>query len=109
MDDVGIAFESQVSDALRYPFRFHKVNKLVLELGATSPAKKDYVELLGVAVKQCPNFDLDRYSFAHNIERQEMLKEQTMQVFRWLMENFPDAQFAEAALDNLGWGAGVQQ
>jgi hypothetical protein len=109
MDEVGTAFERQVNNVLRYPFRFHKVNKLVLELGATTPPKKDYVELLGVALKQCPTFDLDRYAFALDAERQDMLKTQTIQVFSWLVKNFPDAQFAKAALVNLGWQVGAEQ
>ena len=109
MDEVGQAFEREVNDALRYPFNFHKVNKLVLELGPIDPPKKDYRELLGVAIKQCPCFDLERYKTMSDSERLQALRSQTIQVFEWLQANFEDAQFVEVGLRNLGWVAGRLQ
>jgi len=103
MDAVGQAFEKTVNDALRYPFKFHKINKLVLELGATEPPKKDYIEALGVATKRCPHFNLERYKALPDAERVEALKYQTIQVFEWLQATYSDAQFVDVGLRNLGW------
>ncbi len=109
MDSAGQEFEKSVNDALRYPFRFHKINKLVLQLGLTEPPKQDYVELLGVAIKQCPRFNLEHYCGLSNQERLEVLRLQTTQVFAWLQATFPDAQFIDVGVRNLGWIANPLQ
>ena len=103
LDSVGKAFESRVNDALRYPFRFHKVNKLVIHLGRADVFKKDYEELLGVGLKHYPEFSYDDYIATSPEERERMLTTITKNVFRWLLAEFEDAQFVEKAAHNLGW------
>lgn len=103
IDPVGEAFAKTVNDALRYPFKFHKVNKLVLKLGQAESSEKDYIETLGVAIKWCPQFDLVNYKALPNSEKIAALEAQTIQVFGWFKRTFPDAQIIDVGLKNLGW------
>ena len=103
LDPIGQAFENRVNEALRYPFRFHKVNKLVIKLGPKEYVYKDYEEVLGVGLKQYPQFSYDEYIAALPQEREQMLTAITKNVFRWLLAEFDDAQFVEKAAQNLGW------
>jgi len=103
LDPVGQAFENRVNDALRYPFRFHKVNKLVIHLGPKDAPEKDYAELLGVGLKQYPEFSYDDYLAASPQGREEMLTAITKDVFGWLLMRFEDSQFVQEAARNLGW------
>jgi hypothetical protein len=41
MDAVGEAVEREVNEALPYPFKFHKVNKIVICLGPAPADEKD--------------------------------------------------------------------
>jgi hypothetical protein len=103
LDPAGQAFENRVNDALKYPFRFHKVNKLVIRLGPTNPPEKDYVELLGVGLKQYPGFSYDDYLATSTQGREQILTTVTKDVFRWLLKRFEDSQFVERAARNLNW------
>ncbi len=103
LDPIGQAFENRVNDALRYPFRFHKVNKLVIQLGPEEDVSKDYYEVLGVGLKQYPEFSYDEYLAASSQEREQILTAITKNVFRWLLAEFDDAQFVEKAAHNLSW------
>ena len=103
LDPIGQAFENRVNEALRYPFRFHKVNKLVIHLGPVNVYKEDYQELLGVAFKHYPEFSYEDYLAASPQEREQLLTDMTKDVFRWLLARFEDAQFVEKAALKLGW------
>jgi hypothetical protein len=103
LDPIGQAFEKRVNDALRYPFRFHRVNKLVICLGPTDARETDYIELLGVGQKQYPEFSYDHYIAASPQEREQMLTAITKDVFGWLLMQFEDSQFVEKAARNLDW------
>jgi hypothetical protein len=103
LDPTGQAFEDRVNDALKYPFRFHRVNKIVIRLGPSDVREKDYVELLGVGQKQYPDFSCDQYLAASALEREQTLTAIVKDVFRWLLIEFEDSQFVEKAARNLGW------
>jgi hypothetical protein len=97
MDAIGESVEREVNDALPYPFKFHKVNKIVVCLGPTPEAERDYVELLGVGLKQWPEFNLSQYVSLSDSEKTEALRRVVTQTFAWLLDTFPDAQFVEIA------------
>ena len=61
MDADGAGVADEVNDALRYPFKFHKVNKIVVCLGEGPTREPDYIEQLGVGLKQWRDFDLASY------------------------------------------------
>jgi hypothetical protein len=103
MDTVGELVEREVNAALRYPFKFHGVNKLVVELGPTTPERPDYIELAGVGLKQYPTFSAADYLERTAEDRRSMLVEITKDVFDWLTSTFDDAEFARIGLRNLGW------
>jgi hypothetical protein len=105
MDAVGEAVEREVNEALPYPFKFHKVNKIVICLGPAPADEKDYVELLGIGLKQWPEFNLQHYLSLSEAEKTWALKRAVTQTFEWLVETFPDAQFAETAKRHLIWAA----
>ena|SRR5271166_390267 len=105
MDAVGEAVEREVNGALSYPFRFHKVNKIVVCLGPDPASEKDYVEVLGVGLKQWPEFNLKHYLSLSETEKTSALRHVVTQTFDWLVNTFPDAQFVEAAKVRLGWTA----
>ena len=67
--------------ALRYPLRFHKVNKIVLCLGAGAPNSPDYIEQLGVGLKQWPEFDLGAYSSMGAREKIAALRSVVLETF----------------------------
>ena len=102
MDDVGFSVEKEVNFALPYYFKFHKISKLVIALGKKE-GSKDYFEVLGVAKKQYPNFDLEEYKKMTDDEKLKTLREITIEVFDWLIANFSDSQCFEAAKQNLKW------
>jgi len=103
VDEVTQNFENKVNDALKYPFRFHKVNKLVLKLGPTEADYPDYHESSGVAIKQVPNFSAHAYIKLSDAEKETLLKKITLDCFYWILENFEDADFVTKGLINLGW------
>ncbi len=103
MDSICKEFEDEVNDALRYPFKFHKVNKIVLCLGKKDGEEDDYAEYLGVGLKQCPNFDLHAYVLMNEEEKIEVLRAIVIETFKWFEANFDDAQFVSTARKNLTW------
>jgi hypothetical protein len=103
MDPVGEAVEREVNGALPYPFKFHKVNKIVVCLGPAPTSEKDYDEVLGVGLKQWPEFNLQQYLSLSETEKISALRLVVAQTFDWLVKTFPDAQFAETAKARLGW------
>lgn len=107
MDDACESVAQEVNDALRYPFNFHKVNKIVLCLGKSEIAAPDYIEQLGVGTKQCLDFDLDGYSNLSRQERVFAIRSVVLDTFSWLEGNFADAQFVSVARKNLYWVSSI--
>lgn len=105
MDDVANSVAEEVNDALRYPFEFHKVNKIVLCLGKGTTDEKEYKELLGVGHKQWPDFDLHAYAEMAEAEKIEAIRAVVLDTFRWLEDNFVDAQFVSIGRRNLKWAS----
>jgi hypothetical protein len=103
MDEVSKSVEDEVNDALKYPFRFHKVNKIVLCLGPGEPNARDYIEQLGVGLKQWPDFDLGAYVKMNRQEKIEVLRSVVLDTFDWLEQTFDDAQFVAVGRKNLPW------
>ena len=103
MDAVSKAVENEVNDALRYPFKFHKVNKIVVCLGPGEPNAPDYIEMSGVGLKQWPNFDLDAYARMSEQGKIEALRSVVLTTFLWLERNFEDAHFVSVGRENLSW------
>ncbi len=103
MDTVGQAVENEINDALRYPFKFHRVNKIVVMLGKSPVNSTDYSEVGGVGTKQYPAFDAHQYMALNDAQRRDCLVAIAQSVFQWLIENFDDADFAVAAADRLNW------
>lgn len=106
MDSVGEVIESAINDALRYPFKFHGVNKIVVRLGASPIKTPDYIEMEGVGKKQFPEFNPQAYLALKEAQRQECLIAIAKSVFQWLTQNFEDADFARSAAERLNWKLG---
>ena len=103
MDAAAKAFESRVNAALRYPFSFHKVNKLCICLGPSTSSRQVYREQLGVADWHYPDFSYSNYLSLSPDERTLELERITKEVFSWLHEHFDDANFVLVGAKNLGW------
>lgn len=103
MDEPAEAFELKVNDALRYPFGFHKVNKLCVCLGPSLESRPHYKEALGVGDVHCADFSFERYVAQSTDGRTLELERVTKNVFAWLVANFDDANFVLVAARNLGW------
>ena len=103
LDPIGQAVETMINDALSYPFRFHGVNKIVIRLGPPEEATADYREVLGVGMKQYPDFHWDAYVAGSPDKKREMLIDATKNVFRWLLSEFDDVDFVRKGVNNLGW------
>lgn len=106
MDPIGQKVENEVNDALRYPFRFHGVNKIVVKLGKSPVDSPDYVEMAGVGVKQYPDFCAQSYLQKSDEERREELIQISKSVLGWFLHNFDDAEFARKAAERLEWELG---
>lgn len=103
MDQAAKAFERKVNDALRYPFGFHKVNKLCVCLGPSPYVRPHYKEALGVGDVHYADFSFARYVTQSHDERALELERITKHVFAWLVDNFEDANFVLVGAQNLGW------
>ena len=103
MDEACEVVASEVNDALRYPFRFHKVNKIVVCLGSGPLNEPDYIEQLGVGLKQWPDFDLERYKELDFDAKVEAIRSVVVSTFDWLEGSFDDAEFVSIGRANLGW------
>ncbi len=104
MDNVAWTFEKKVNDALKYPFKFHKINKLVLKLGPSNVASPFYHEgPLGVAIKQVPDFSAEDYVKLSEQDKEQLLEKITIESFCWILENFEDADFIRKGLIKLDW------
>lgn len=103
IDSTTQEFADQVNSALRYPFRFHKVNKLCICIGPSLTPRPEYKELLGVSDKHCPNFSLSEYVGLSAKQRTLRLEAITKEVFHWLLKNFDDANFILVGARNMGW------
>ena len=103
MDEAAQAFELAVNDALRYPFGFHKMNKICVCLGPSLGIRPHYKEALGVGDVHYADFSFARYMAQSNEERTLELERITKHVFAWLVANFDDANFVLVAARNLGW------
>jgi hypothetical protein len=103
MDPVCAGVADEVNDALRYPFKFHMVNKIVVCLGEGPMQEPDYIEQLGVGLKQWRDFDLDSYQKLDSPARIAAIREVTLRTFEWLERNFDDAQFVAIGRKNLAW------
>lgn len=103
-DEIMRRFEYEVGQSIPYPLRFHKIQKLVIELGAIPQSPdRDYYEADGVAVKAFPDFDLEAYKHLGDEEKRDLLKRTVLEVFQWLIGKFSDAQCFETALQKLKW------
>ena len=103
MDSAAKAFEKRVNDALRYPFGFHKVNKLCICLGPSKNERPLWKEALGVGDRHYPEFVFSRYLSLSPKERADELERITKDVFGWLLASFEDSNFVLIAAKNLGW------
>lgn len=103
MDAACNSVADEVNDALRYPFRFHRVNKIVVCLGDGPAREPDYVEQLGVGLKQWRDFDLASYQALDTPGRIRAIRDVTLRTFDWLEGNFDDAQFVAIGRRNLSW------
>ena len=103
LDEVGEAVEREVNDAIKYPLKFHGVKKIVVRLGPSSVKTPDYIELLGVGKKQYPNFNAEAYLAMSELQRRSQLLDISKSVFKWLVTNFEDADFALKAGERMGW------
>lgn len=103
MDSVCDDVAGEVNDALRYPFNFHKVNKIVVCLGEGPTHEPDYIEQLGVGLKQWRDFDLASYQKLESSAKVAAIREVTLRTFEWLERNFDDAQFVAIGRKNLAW------
>lgn len=103
MDQAAKSFEDRVNAALRYPFRFHRINKLCICLGPSIGDRLEYKEMLGVADKHYPNFSYAEYLELSREERTRLLEMITRNVFHWILDNFEDSNFILIAAKNLGW------
>jgi hypothetical protein len=103
IDPIGQGVEDEVNDALRYPFKFHGVNKLVIRLGPAARSCKDYIEHAGVGTKQYPSFSSAEYLNASDGEKRIIMEDITKDVFRWILAEFDDVEFVHKAIANLGW------
>lgn len=91
----------EVNDALRYPFRFHKVNKIVIKLGECD--EPDYIEALGVGIKQYKEFDLSGYLLLEESEKERVVKKAILDTLNWLIEGFDDSTCFLNAKKRLNW------
>lgn len=103
MDEPAKAFQRKVNDALRYPFGFHKVNKLCVCLGPSLAVRPHYKEVIGVGDVHFTDFSFAQYVAQSYDERTLELERVTKHVFGWLVANFDDANFVLVAARNLGW------
>jgi hypothetical protein len=103
MDSVCDGVAGEVNDALRYPFKFHKVNKIVVRLGEGPVQEPDYVEQLGVGLKQWRDFDLDSYQKLDAPAKIAAIRNVVLRTFEWLEQTFDDAQFVAIGRMNLAW------
>jgi hypothetical protein len=103
MDTVGERVEREVNAVLPYPFKFHRVNKIVVCLGVSLADEKDYIEQLGVGLKQWLEFDLRAYVASIEAEKIQMLRCAIRGTFDWLEKSFSDAQFVAIAKNRLDW------
>jgi hypothetical protein len=104
LDATAKDFETRVNDALRYPFSFHKVNKLCICLGPSASPRPLYREALGVADRHYPDFSFSSYLKLLPEQRALELERITKEVFAWLHESFEDANFVLVGAKHLGWG-----
>ncbi len=103
VDPIAQAVEDEINDALRYPFKFHGVNKIVIRFGPSLKSEKDYHEHIGVGIKQYPDFSTVDYLASSDNEKRVIMEEISKDVFRWLMAEFDDTEFLDEAIKNLGW------
>ena len=101
MDEVGEDVEREVNAALRLPFRFHGVSKIVVRLGPSQAKAPDYHEVLGVGRKQYPSFDASSYLAHDDTDRRRVLIGVVDTVFVWFRHTFDDADFVRMAADRL--------
>lgn len=96
------ALEDEVNAVLQCKFGFHGISKLVIRLGPKAN-ERDYHEILGVAQKHYPNFDVAKYRQLSSGEKISKMKRIIIEVFEWMITNFPDAQCFETAKERLNW------
>ncbi len=102
VDPVTQELEDDVDNALPYHFRFHKIKKLVIRLGLKD-GEQDYFESNGVAQKYFPDFDIHNYKSLSEEEKRREIKRIILIVFKWLIDEFDDAECFEIARQKLKW------
>ena len=80
VDSTTQAIEDQVNEALPYYFKFHKIGKLVIRLGFKQ-GERDYYEVLGVAQKYYPAFDIHHYASLEDGEKVATMRRIILEVF----------------------------
>lgn len=103
MDTVGQSVAEEVNNALPGYLKFHGVNKIVVCLGPNVGNKPDYLEVLGVGLKQVNGFDLNLYANLGDAEKRQSLQGCVIQVLRWIQENFDDTAFVDKAKCKVFW------
>ncbi len=103
MDDIGESLEQEVNAAMPGYLRFHRVNKIVVQIGPNVDGLKDYYEVLGVGIKQWPGIDLEQYIQATSETRIDILRSCINGVFCWLEETYDDAAFVDKVRQRVSW------
>ena len=103
MDLVCDEVEAQVNEAMPFPLKFHGVVKVVVALGPDPHPVEDYRELLGVAKKQWPDFDLHGYAAMTDSVKRETLRAVVCATFNWFQQSHADAFFVVRARERIAW------
>jgi|JI6StandDraft_1071083.scaffolds.fasta_scaffold19309_5 hypothetical protein len=105
VDPATQSVEDEVNIALPYYFRFHKISKLVVSLGPTDGirGKRDYHEILGVAEKHYPDFDIHAYAALSDVMKIQEMRRIVMSVLDWMIATFDDSQCFQTAKTKLRW------
>ena len=59
--------------------------------------------MLNVALKQCPEFSLDKYVNAEQEVKTVMLHKAIYDTFNWFLNEFDDAEFLNDVKSKLNW------
>lgn len=98
MKEIG----SEIDLALPAKLQFHKVNKIVIELGGELD-KKEYSELLGVGVKRFQEFNLNEYNAMNDLKKAELVKQTVRNTINWLINNFDDTESFIGLKKKVSW------
>jgi len=104
MDEIYNEFQEEVNSALKLPFRFQNIVKLVLKFGPSDIDTLDFaIGSSRVAIKQMPHYSAMDYVGRSDEDRRAFLKDMTLEAFYWLLDTYDDADFIVKGLNTLGW------